>query len=75
MAVEPEAGQSASYYPVSVEEYTYGPLDELRINKAKCRSSSSMLGESWQYFVPNSSRETHRQTIRFLPFLAQVHRL
>ena len=34
-----------------------------------------MLGESWQYFVPNSSRETHRQTIRFLPFLAQVHRL
>lgn len=21
------------HYPVSVEEYTYGPLDELRINK------------------------------------------
>ena len=33
MAAEPEAGQSASYYPISVEEYTYGPLDELRINK------------------------------------------
>ena len=29
MAAEPEAGQSASYYPISVEEYTYGPLDEL----------------------------------------------
>jgi hypothetical protein len=33
MAAEPEAGQSASYYPLSVEEYTYGPLDELRVNK------------------------------------------
>lgn len=33
MAAEPEAGQSASYYPVSVEEYTYGDFDELRINK------------------------------------------
>ena len=33
LAVEPEAGQSASYYPVSVEEYTYGDFDELRINK------------------------------------------
>ena len=33
MAAEPEAGQSASYYPISVEEYTYGPLDELRVNK------------------------------------------
>ena len=32
-AVEPEAGQSASYYPVSVEEYTAGDSDELRINK------------------------------------------
>ncbi len=37
--------------------------------------SSSSVGELWQYFVPNSSRETHRQTIRFFPFLAQVHRL
>ena len=26
-------GQRASYYPISVEEYTYGDLDELRINK------------------------------------------
>ena len=26
-------GQSASYYPISVEEYTYGDFDELRINK------------------------------------------
>ena len=33
LAAEPEAGQSASYYPISVEEYTYGPLDELCINK------------------------------------------
>ena len=32
-------------------------------------------GELWQYFVPNSSREMHRQTIRFFPFLAQVTRL
>ena len=28
-----EPGQSASYYPISVEEYTYGDFDELRINK------------------------------------------
>ena len=28
-----DTGQSASYYPISVEEYTYGDLDELRINK------------------------------------------
>ena len=27
------SGQSASYYPISVEEYTYGDFDELRINK------------------------------------------
>ena len=33
LAAEPEAGQSASYYPVSVEEYTYGDFDKLRINK------------------------------------------
>lgn len=34
LAAEPaEGGQSASYYPIAVEEYTYGPLDELRINK------------------------------------------
>ena len=34
LAVEPaEGGQSASYYPISVEEYTYGDFDELRINK------------------------------------------
>ncbi len=26
LAAEPEAGQSASYYPISVEEYTYGPF-------------------------------------------------
>lgn len=25
-------GQSC-YYPISVEEYTYGPLDELRVDK------------------------------------------
>ena len=28
-----DAGQNASYYPISVEEYTYGDFDELRINK------------------------------------------
>lgn len=34
LAAEPaEGGQSASYYPISVEEYTYGDFDELRINK------------------------------------------
>ena len=27
-----DTGQSASYYPISVEEYTYGDFDELRIN-------------------------------------------
>ena len=24
---------AASYYPISVEEYTYGPFDQLRIDK------------------------------------------
>ena len=28
-----DTGQSASYYPISVEEYTSGDLDEPRINK------------------------------------------
>jgi len=28
-----DAGQSASYYPISVEEYTYGDFDELRVEK------------------------------------------
>ncbi|CAN4044066.1 50S ribosomal protein L23, partial [Dysosmobacter welbionis] len=42
---------------------------------ALCSFSSSKVGESWQYFVPNSRREIHRHTIRFFPFLAQVHRL
>ena len=32
LAVE-DTGQSASYYPISVEEYVYGELDESRINK------------------------------------------
>ena len=33
LAADAETGQSASYYPISVEEYTYGDFDELRINK------------------------------------------
>ena len=28
-----DPGQSASYYPISVEEYTYGDFDEPRVNK------------------------------------------
>ena len=35
LATEADAdtGQSASYYPISVEEYTYGSLDEPRVEK------------------------------------------
>lgn len=33
LAAEAELGRSASYYPVSVEEYTCGDFDEPRINK------------------------------------------
>lgn len=34
LAAEPaEGSQSASYYPIDLEEYTYGDFDELRINK------------------------------------------
>ena len=35
LATEADAdtGQSASYYPISVEEYTYGSLDEPRVAK------------------------------------------
>ena len=32
-AEEPAPGKDNCYYPISVEEYTYGPLDELRIDK------------------------------------------
>ena len=32
-AEEPAPGKDSCYYPISVEEYTYGPLDELRIDK------------------------------------------
>ena len=31
-----DTGQSASYYPISVEEYTYGDFDELRIDWDSC---------------------------------------
>ncbi|MCI8478096.1 MAG: hypothetical protein HFE97_07070 [Oscillospiraceae bacterium] len=33
LAAEPATGQSASYYPIAVEEYTAGDFDELRISK------------------------------------------
>ena len=32
-AEEAAPGKNSCYYPISVEEYTYGPLDELRIDK------------------------------------------
>ena len=32
-AEEPAPGKDSCYYPISVEEYTYGPLDERRIDK------------------------------------------
>ena len=35
---------------------------------AMCSFSSSNLGEWWQYYVPYSIRNTHRQTIRFCRF-------
>jgi len=38
-----ESGQSASYYPISVEEYTYGDFDELRINKVYQLSQMPVL--------------------------------
>ena len=33
VATLPALAAAGPHYPVSVEEYTYGPLDELRINK------------------------------------------
>ena len=33
MAAEEPPRQDASYYPISVDEYTYGELEEPRINK------------------------------------------
>ena len=33
LAAEVAPRQDASYYPISVEEYTYGELEEPRINK------------------------------------------
>lgn len=48
---------------------------DIRAAGGVSRMSDPTEGDSWQYFFPNSSRETHRQTIRLTPFLAQVHRL
>ena len=36
-AEEAAPGKDSCYYPISVEEYTYGPLDELKIGRASCR--------------------------------------
>lgn len=37
-APEPEL---SCYYPISVEEYTYGPFDELRISKVyQCQAAN-----------------------------------
>ena len=33
LAAEADTGESARYYPISVEEYTYGEQNEPRINK------------------------------------------
>ena len=32
-ALAAETFLPSCYYPISVEEYTYGPMDELRLNK------------------------------------------
>ena len=33
LIMAPAMASSGPFYPIEVEEYTYGPFDELRINK------------------------------------------
>lgn len=33
VTIPPALASGGPFYPISVEEYTYGPLDELRIDK------------------------------------------
>ena len=64
LAAEPEAGQSASYYPVSVDEYTYGDFDELRINKTilhynfQCPKRNFFLEVFQKFCFPRANKET-----------------
>ena len=56
LAAEADAdtGQSASYYPISVEEYTYGSLDEPRVEKVyKLSLSDDPSGIPTEDFVRN----------------------
>lgn len=61
-----ETGQSASYYPISVEEYTYGDLNEPRINKTYQLSLSDdpsliptgdFVRNGWRYYLLDMTRK------------------
>ena len=54
LAAEADASENTCYYPISVEEYTYGDLDELRINKVYQLSlSDDPAGIPTEDFVRN----------------------
>ena len=61
------------HYPVSVEEYTYGPLDELRINKvyqlSLSDSPSGRVPRFPQMQYPCSDRHIQRR----VPSARQPH--
>jgi len=54
---ETSTGQSVSFYPISVEEYTYGEAEEPRINKVYQLSlSDDPSGIPTEDFVRNGRR-------------------
>jgi len=60
---------------ISCASSSLGPIAELIASMIACCSGlSSMVGDSLQYFVPYSTRLTHRQTTLTLFFLCHVQR-
>ena len=49
LTMAPAMASGGPFYPIEVEEYTYGPLDELRINKVYGEMST------WEKAVPSIS--------------------
>ena len=54
IAAPPALAAGGPYYPISVEEYTAGSLDEPRISRGSARSISSL----WPTIRPASLRRT-----------------
>ncbi len=56
-ASPPALAAGGPYYPVSVEEYTYGSFDELRINKVYQLALTKKMQAKSRTFVRDFSME------------------